>query len=194
MELGKAKNDEQELIAACQKGKSWAQKKVYELYAPAMMSVCVRYVADRETARDLLQDGFIKVFTKTDTYSGAGSFAGWIRRIFVTTALEYLRQNDALRQSANIDDFDNYIADADVSVLEKISADDLMAFVARLPEGYRTVFNLYAIEGYAHIEIAELLSISEATSRSQFMRARKILQKNVQSLIGNENARQQQRY
>lgn len=184
MELDKAINDEQELIAACQEGKSWAQKKIYELHAPTMMSVCYRYVNDWETARDLLQDGFIKVFTKANAYSGSGSFVGWMRRIFVTTSLEYLRQNDALRQTESIDAYNNHIEDMNVTVLEKISADDLMACVAKLSDGYRTVFNLYAIEGFSHTEIADLLNISEVTSRSQFMRARKILQKNVQSLIG----------
>lgn len=188
MELNSPGKVEQELIAACQEGKSWAQKKIYESHAATMMSVCYRYVNDRETARDLLQDGFIKVFTKIDSFSGSGSFIGWMRRIFVTTALEFLRQNDALKQSSNIDDYSNYIEDVDVTVLEKISVDDLLSCVANLPEGYRTVFNLYAIEGYSHAEIADFLNINEATSRSQFMRARKILQKNVQSLIGNENA------
>lgn len=183
MELVKATTNEQELIAACQEGKSWAQRKIYEQHAPIMMSVCFRYVNDRETARDLLQDGFIKVFTKVDTYSGSGSFAGWMRRIFVTTALEYLRQNDALKQSENIDDISYLIEDKEVSVLDNISANDLMRCISELSDGYRTVFNLYAIEGYSHAEIAEILNISEVTSRSQFMRARKQLQKAVQTLF-----------
>ena len=182
--------DEQQLITGCKEGKSWAQKAVYDRYAAAMMSVCVRYVTDRETARDLLQEGFIKLFTKIDSFTGAGAFGGWVRRIFVTTSLEYLRQNDALKQSASIEEYGNYIENDDVTVLQKISADDLMACVAELSEGYRTVFNLYAIEGYSHAEIAEMLGISEATSRSQFMRARKILQKNVLSLHGTEYAEQ----
>ncbi len=179
MELKNALTDEERLIAACKNGKPWAQKRVYELYAPAMMSVCVRYVNDRETARDLLQDGFIKIFTKIDTFAGVGSFAGWIRQIFVTTALEFLRHNDALKQSTSIDEMGDRVIDVDLSVLDKISADDLMACIAKLPAGYRTVFNLYAVEGYSHAEIAEMLEITESTSRSQFMRARKILQKNV---------------
>ena len=89
--------DEQLLIAGCKRGESWARKEVYELYAPAMMSVCMRYVNNRETARDLLQDGFIKIFTKIGSYTGSGAFPGWVRRVFVTTALEYLRKNDAIR-------------------------------------------------------------------------------------------------
>ena len=191
MEIKAANPDEQRLITGCKKGETWAQKQVYELYASAMLSVCVRYVTDREVARDLLQDGFIKVFTKAETFSETGSFAGWIRRIFVTTALEHLRQKDALRQSSSIEDFENYFENEDVTVLDKISADDLLECVTKLSDGYRTVFNLYAIEGYSHAEIANLLNISENTSRSQFMRARKILQKNVLSLIEKENARKQ---
>jgi RNA polymerase sigma-70 factor (ECF subfamily) len=183
--------DEQQLIAECIKGKSWAQKAIYDRYAATMMSVCVRYVTDRETARDLLQDGFIKLFAKIESYSGTGAFGGWVRRIFVTTALEHLRRNDALRQSANIDDVGFSIQNDDISVLDKISADDIMNCISTLSTGYRTVFNLYAIEGYSHAEIGEMLKISEATSRSQFMRARKVLQNNIISLHGQEYA---QRY
>ena len=190
MALKKGISDEEQLIAGCKEGKPRAQKKLFEQYASVMLSVCVRYVPDRETARDILQDGFIKIYTKINTYSGEGSFAGWIRRIFVTTALEYLRQNDALRQSASIEEYYNTIVDEKETVLDKISADDLMDGISKLPNGYRTIFNLYAIEGYSHSEIAEMIGISESTSRSQYMRARNILQKNVQLLIGHENAKQ----
>ena len=190
MKLKKGISDEENLIAGCIEGKPRAQKELFEQYASVMLSVCVRYVNDRETARDILQDGFIKLYTKIDSYSGIGSFAGWIRRIFVTTALEYLRQNDALKQSASIEEYNNTIADENETVLDKISADDLMDCISKLPDGYRTVFNLYAIEGYSHSEIAGMLEINESTSRSQFMRARNILQKNVQLLIGHENAKQ----
>lgn len=176
-------NEEQQLITDFKKGKSKAQKKIFEMHAPAMLAVCVRYVRDRETARDLVQDGFIKVFEKADTFSGIGSLAGWMRRIFVNTALEYLRQNDALKMSSSIDDYHDAFANHDISVIDKISTNDLLACVAQLPDGYRTVFNLYAIEGYSHSEIAEMLNISEGTSRSQYMRARNILQKNVMSLM-----------
>jgi RNA polymerase sigma-70 factor (ECF subfamily) len=190
MKLKKGLSDEKQLIAGCKEGKAWAQKEIFERYASVMLSVCVRYVTDRETAKDLLQEGFIKLYTKIDTYSGAGSFEGWIRRIFVTTALEYLRQKNALNQSVNIEDYSNLIADTDPTVLENISANDLMECIAGLPDGYRTVFNLYAIEGYTHAEIGDMLAINESTSRSQFMRARNILQKNVQILIGQEHAKQ----
>lgn len=178
MELLKQQIDEQELVNACRAGKMWAQKLVYELHAPVMLGVCVRYIGNRETARDLLQDGFIKVFTKIDSFSGTGSFEGWIRRIFVSTALEFLRRKDVLREPESIDNI--YISDVDVSIIERISANDLMNLVMQLPPGYRTVFNLYAIEGYTHAEIAEMMQISENTSRSQFMRARKLLQKQIE--------------
>lgn len=190
MKLKKGISDEEQVIAGCIEGKPLAQKELFEQYASVMLSVCVRYVNDRETAKDILQDGFIKLYSKIDTYSGTGSFAGWIRRIFVTTALEYLRQNDALKQSSSIEEYSNSIIDEDVTVLDKISADDLLDCISKLPEGYRTVFNLYAIEGYSHSEIARMLGINESTSRSQFMRARNILQKNVQLLIGQEHAKQ----
>ena len=140
--------DEQLLIDGCKRGETSARKELHELYAPAMMSVCARYVRDRETARDLLQDGFIKVFTKIQTYSATGPFGAWVRRIFVTTALEYLRKYDALRLSAPIDEYGEQVEDADASVLDRLSADDLLECISRLPNGYRTVFNLYAIEGY----------------------------------------------
>lgn len=160
--------DEQLLIDGCKRGEASARKELYELYAPAMMSVCARYVHDRDTARDLLQDGFIKVFTKIQTYSATGPFGAWVRRVFVTTALEYLRKYDALRSSAPIDEYGEQVEDVDASVLDRLSAG-------------------YAIEGYTHKEIAAMLHIQEITSRSQFARARKALQEMVQSLIAQDN-------
>lgn len=182
--------DENLLIAACKRGESWACKEIYENYAPLMMSVCLRYVNDRETARDLLQDGFIKVFTKINDYAGSGSLGGWIRRIFVTTSLEYLRNMDALKLSVSIDEPEVIPPFVNESVLDCLSADELLECVSGLPNGYRTVFNLFAIEGFSHKEIAEILQISEITSRTQFVRARNVLQKKVLSLMDEGNARQ----
>jgi len=180
------KTDEKELIEGCLKGESWAQRLVYELHASTMMSVCVRYVGDYETARDILQDGFIKVFTKISLFSSTGSFEGWMRRVFVTTALEYLRQNNALKNGEDLDDYHAKFEDRQATVLDKITADEILNCISTLSEGYRTVFNLYAIEGYSHAEIAEMLQISENTSRSQFMRARNILQKEIEKIAGQE--------
>ena len=150
-----------------------------------MMSVCWRYAGDAETAKDLLQDGFIKLFTKLDMYAGTGSFAGWVRRVFVTTCLEYLRQKTALKMSNPIDDSEYNIPESDVSVIDKISADELMTLIAGLPETSRMVFNMFVIEGYSHAEIAEILDITEVNSRTLFLRARKSLQQSIQELEEN---------
>ncbi|NDV57439.1 RNA polymerase sigma factor [Bacteroides sp. 519] len=183
--------DEQLFITGCRRGESWARKKLYEMYAPAMMSLCLRYVGDKETARDLLQDGFIKVFTKMNTYSGTGAFGGWIYRIFMTTALEHLRKTEKMNVFTSIDEYPDKLEDTEISALDSLSADDLLSCVAELPVGYRTVFNLHAIEGYSHREIGEMLGISEITSRSQFIRSRSALQKKLELLIKEENVRQQ---
>ena len=176
--------EESRLIEGCLRGESWAQKTMYEFYAPAMMSVCQRYVCNRDTALDLLHDGFVKLFTKIHEYSGTGSFNGWMRRIFVTTALEHLRRNDILRNSVDIQEVDGQENDADVSGFEHLSTNDLLNCIARLPEKYRTVFNLHAIEGYTHVEIAAELGIIESTSRSNYARARRLLQKMVMEQVG----------
>lgn len=173
---------EEELIKGCISSEPQAQKEVYERYASAMMGLCMRYTGNRDSAQDLLHDGFIKVFTKIDTYAGAGSFAGWIRKIFITTALEFLRANNALRFSLDVESVADRLEDANTSAFERLSADELLACVARLPDGFRTIFNLHAIEGYSHVEIAQMLNIQESTSRSQYFRARQILQKSVTCL------------
>ena len=154
------------------------------MHTPKMLGVCMRYTNNKDAAEDMLQEGFIKVFTKIDAYSGEGSFAGWVHRIFVTTALESLRQQNVLKFAVNIEDYKESFESINDSAIDNISNEDLMACISKLSEGYRTVFNLYAIEGYSHAEIALELQITEGTSRSQFARARKILQESIQSLYG----------
>ena len=175
--------DEQQLIEGCRKGDRRAQKALYETYSRKMMSVCLRYVSDWETARDLLQDGFVKVFTHLDSYNGNGSFEGWLRKIFVNSALEYLRHADILRESTELDQTAEG-TQADSSPLSDISAAELMELVQSLPTGFRTIFNLFAIEGYSHKEISERLHITESTSRSQYTRAKQLLQRKVNALYG----------
>jgi len=170
---------EQTLIEDCKRNKASAQKRIYDLYAPRMLGICVRYVGNRDTACDVLQEGFIKLFTKIDSYS-EGSFYAWARRIFINTALEMLRQQDVLRFSTNIDDFNGVFEDNNASAIDKISEKDLMNYITELPEGYRTVFNLYAIEGYSHAKIGAMLKIEESTSRSQFSKARKLLREKIE--------------
>lgn len=179
--------DERQLIEGCVRGESWAQKTIYEFHAPEMLSVCQRYTGNRETARDLMHDGFIKLFTKIHRYSGTGSFNGWMRRIFVTTALEHIRQKDVLRYSVDVEEVEQQVEDADISLFEHLSTNDLLVCIAGLPDRYRAVFNMYAIEGYTHAEIAGELGISEGTSRSQYARARQLLQKMVMNQLRIEN-------
>ena len=174
--------EEHLLIERCVRGELAAQKKIYELYAPVMLGVCQRYVCNREIAKDLLHDGFIKLFSKIHTFSGTGSFKGWMRKIFVTTALEYLRRNDILRYSIEIEDINIQIKDEEILAFEQLQAKDLLNCIADLPDGYRTIFNMHAIEGYTHVEIAIELGISEGTSRSQYARARQMLQRKIKNL------------
>lgn len=180
--------NEEKLIEGCIKRNAKAQKELYESYAPLMMSVCVRYVKDLIIAEDLLQEGFIKVFTGIDTYTGSGALGAWIRRIFVNTALQYLRDNKKLEQLSTINDYEDALTNPSPSILEKISADELLACIIELPDIYRIAFNLFAIEGYSHKEIAEMLRIEESTVRSRYLRARKVLQKNVEKLNAQHNA------
>lgn len=173
--------NEEQLIKGCRKGNRLAQKELYDMFSRKMMGVCLRYANDREMARDLLQDGFVKVFVNIDSYSGTGSFEGWMRRIFVNCALESLRKSDVLREATDLDNSSELI-DPDASAVEHLSAQELMALIQKLPPGFKTVFNLFAIEGYSHKEIGEMLNITESTSRSQYTRARQLLQKSIKSL------------
>lgn len=172
---------EKQLIEGCRKGERLAQKELYDTYSRKMMGVCLRYVNDRETARDLLQDGFVKVFTGMDSYTGLGSFEGWLRKIFVNCALEYLRKSDVLREAADLDNSAELV-NPDSSVISEMSVAELMELVQQLPAGFRTVFNLFAIEGYSHKEIGEMLDITESTSRSQFTRAKQLLQRQINTM------------
>lgn len=151
------------------------------MYSRKMMGVCLRYVNERETARDLLQDGFVKVFTSIDSYSGVGSFEGWMRKIFVNCALEYLRRSDVLREAADLENTAELVQ-PDSSAISDLSAAELMKMIQELPAGFRTIFNMFAIEGYSHREISEMLNITESTSRSQFTRARQMLQRRINAL------------
>lgn len=167
--------DEKQLLTACLQGDSKAQKKLYEMYAPKMYGVCLRYAKDEDTAQDYLQEGFIRVFTNLDKFRFEGSFEGWIRRIVVNTALEKLRKMDVIRNSVEVEKALNKDYDVE-QVMDQINAGELLRLIQTLPTGFRTVFNLYAIEGYTHQEIGNMLHISEGTSKSQYARARQWLQ------------------
>ena len=146
-----------------------------------MFPVCIRYVGDRTVAEDILQDGFITLFTRLDSYKGEGSFEGWARKIFITTALMYLRKKDALKMSDDLEVARGLKTDI-VGQVENIGYKELMNLVTSLPPGFRTVFNMYAIEGYSHKEIGDILGISETTSRTQLSRARLWLQNKIKEI------------
>jgi RNA polymerase sigma-70 factor (ECF subfamily) len=167
-----------QLIEACRKGDRAAQRALYDRLAPRMFPVCIRYIGDRSLAEDTLQDGFVTLFTRLDSYKGEGSFEGWARRIFVTTALMSLRKKDALKVSDELEVARGIPTELATQV-EDLGYKELMELITGLPAGFRTVFNMYAIEGYSHKEIGETLGISEVTSRSQFSRARALLQSKI---------------
>ena len=166
------------LIEGCRRREPRAQRELYDKLAPAMLAVCQRYMKDREAAKDVMQDGFVKLFEKIGSYKGEGSFEGWARRLFVNTALMQLRRNDALKFSDNIED-SQAMQMTHSNTLEKMGADEILELVNSMPDGFRTVFNLYVIEGYSHEEIAGMLSISEGGSRSQLSHARSWLRKKL---------------
>jgi len=166
------------MIQDCLKGDSRAQKQLFDSLAPHMLSVCMRYTGDRSSAEDLLQDGFVALFQKLDTYKGDGSFEGWARKIFVNTALMYLRKKDALKMSEDLENARNLSSDISTQ-MQDIGYKELMRLITQLPPGFRTVFNMYVIEGYSHKEIAEELGITETTSRTQLSRARIWLQNKI---------------
>lgn len=169
------------LVEQSIKGNRNAQKRIFDSLSGKMMALCLRYMGDRESAEDVLQNGFVTLFTKLDTYSGEGSFEGWARRIFVNTALMTLRKKDALRQSEEVEAARDLV-DGEPSPIQNIGAGEILELVSKLPPGFRTVFNMYVVEGYSHKEIAESLGISENTSRSQLQRARTMLQKEILKL------------
>ncbi len=169
----KKEHTEKTLINDCIKGKMKAQKELYACYADLMLAICLRYVADRLEAEDLMIQGFTKVFDKLGQYKFEGSFEGWLRRVFVNECLMYLRKQKHYMTPIETADRESVTAWEETS----LETQDLLQLVQELPAGYRTVFNLYAIEGYNHKEIAEQLGISEGTSKSQLSKARGMLQR-----------------
>ena len=175
---------ESDLINGCLNGDRRMQEELYRRFSPRMYAVCLRYAGNAEEAEDILQEGFIKVFKKLDSFRGDGSFEGWIRRIFVNTAIEHFRRKRYLMPVTEKEE--NTIEGKYTSVLDELSAKDIMALIRELSPGYRTVFNMYVVEGYTHKEIADILGISEGTSKSQLSRAKVILQDMVRNHLDHQ--------
>jgi RNA polymerase sigma-70 factor (ECF subfamily) len=171
--------DDATLIIECVNGNARAQRLLFDKFARKMFSVCLRYAKNEEQAEDVLQDGFVKVFGKLKDFKREGSLEGWIRRIMVNTALDQIRKNNKQLGDTNIDDVGYKIENNDF-IVERMMAEDLMKMVQAMPDGYKVVFNMFAIEGYSHGEIAETLGISENTSKSQYSRARAYLRERLE--------------
>lgn len=168
--------DDANLINKCVKGDPKAQKQLYDLFSGKMMGVCLRYTNSLEEAEDALQDGFIKVFLNIEKFKQSGSFEGWVRRIIVNSCLDLIRKNKKTKDDIALEKVD-FMISSDSSAVERLSEEQLLKIIQTMPYGYKAVFNMYAIEGYSHKEIAAHLEITESTSKSQFLRARKHLQK-----------------
>ena len=162
---------DEELVKQCINGNQGAQKLLFDEYSSMMFGVCLRYSSSKADAEDILQEALVKVFNKLNKYSGLGSFEGWIRRITVNTALDFIRKNKKRQLNASLEEV-GYGIKKEQFVVEELTAKELMKIIQKIPTGYRTIFNMYAIEGYSHKEIAQELSISESTSKSQLSRAR----------------------
>lgn len=167
---------DEQLVKECVSGSTVAQKKFYDMFAKKMMGVCLRYANSYEEAQDVLQDGFIKIFNKLPDFENKGSLEGWVRRIMVNTSLDAYRKAKKHQGDVDVDSV-SYLLDSNDYTIETINAQDLLEIIHSIPEGYRIVFNLFAIEGYSHKEIADRLGVTESTSKSQFSRAKKMLRK-----------------
>jgi RNA polymerase sigma factor (sigma-70 family) len=166
------------LISNCIAGHRQSQKKLYEILAPRMYPVCLKFFKKSSDAEDVLQEGFIKLFKNLDKFRGDGSFEGWVRRIFVNTSIQYYRSLKPAAICAN--EIQEYLPSYEVSALDKLYEKDVIRLTEDLSNGYRTVFKLYAVEGYSHKEISQLLGISESTSKSQYLRAKASIRQKIE--------------
>jgi RNA polymerase sigma-70 factor (ECF subfamily) len=173
---------DRELIEHCLKGNAKSQHRLFGQYAGKMMTVCRRYACDQKEAEDILQESFIKVFSSLDQYRFEGPLEGWIRRIVVHTALRTVQKKRIYY--ADIDDHPENVPALSVGpdAIANLSVEELVKLISHLPDGYRLVFNLYVLEGYDHKEIATILGITSATSRSQLLKARRLLQTWIENL------------
>ena len=182
--------EDRQLIAACKKQDTNAQRELYETYAPRMLGLCMKYCKDYDAAQDMLHDGFIKVFTQIKKYSGRGSFEGWMHRVFVNTILENFRKEK--NNYLMISDVDESQIETEDENFERLFNDDiteetLLSMIQEMPPGYRTVFSLYVFEDMSHRQIGDQLGIKENASRSQYSRAKSYLKNKINEYIANNN-------
>jgi len=173
---------EDKLIKKVLEGDKRSQKAFYQKFAPKMYGVALRFARDKDEANDMLQEGFVKVFSKLEFYRGDGSLEGWIRRTIVNTAINIYKRDLKHQPSRDLDTVMIFEKNKEASPIEQMSVKELLGQIKKLPDGYRTVFNLYVVDGYSHKEIANMLDITENTSKSQLSRARAYLQKRIQRI------------
>ncbi len=169
------------LVNECAKGNSKAQRALFDKFAPKMLAVCQRYLRNNQEAEDVLQDGFVKVFQKIVDFKMEGSLEGWIRRIIVNTALDTIRKNKKLLDDVQVEEVQYKVSFTDHQ-FDGMDLAQLMKLIDDMPDGYRVVFNMFAIEGYSHKEIADTLGVTENTSKSQYSRARAFLRTQLELL------------
>src|ERR1051325_908861 len=170
---------ETELVQGCLNNDRSCQEMLYKKYSSSMFGICLGYAKDRDDAKDILQEGFIKIFGNLKNFKG-GSLEGWIRRIITHTAIDFYRKKVRMQNTVDVEEVHDLAVD--VSVLEELGAKDLLMLMRQLPEGAKLIFNLYIVEGYTHKEIAEMLGVTEGTSKSQFSRAKHLLQNLISKL------------
>jgi RNA polymerase sigma factor (sigma-70 family) len=169
----------EDIIQACRRNEPSGQKALYEKFSALLYGVCLRYVRDRQDAEDVLMEGFMKIFSNLHQYSGEGSFEGWMRSIMVNQALMFLRKNNPLTYA--VDAAEVPLSNQQWNAEDRLLEADILRLMNQLPDGYRTIFNLYVIEGYKHREIGELLGISIHTSKSQLIQARNRLSQLIET-------------
>jgi len=175
--------EEKELIELAVENNRHAQHQIYSKYAPKMLSVCRQYIKDVHQAEDIMITAFMKVFTNLKNFKHEGSFEGWIRRIMINESISFIR----VQKKVKFLEDENFVEEKANNIESQFSVEDIQFLIDNLPDGYKMVFNLYCIEGYKHQEIAQMLGISEGTSKSQLSHARKMLQENVLKLKNYEN-------
>ena len=173
--------DDATLIKECVKGNAKAQRFLFEKFAPKMLTVCIRYAKNKSDAEDVLQDAFIKVFNKISEFKNEGSLEGWIRRIMVNTSLDQIRKNSKFSNDTDLEAVSYKLENNDFT-FENLVSEDLLKLINSMPNGYRVVFNMFAIEGYSHQEIASTLGVTENTSKSQYLRARSFLKNELEKI------------
>ena len=173
---------ESDLIKGCIKGDAQMQRLLYDRFSAKMYGVCLRYAENTEDANDVMQEGFIKVYKSLPKFRAEGSFEGWIRRIFINTSIEHYRKKVKLYNVTEVQE--NTIEDSELDALDSLATKDILNIVNELSPGYKQVFNMHVVEGYSHKEIADLLGITEGTSKSQLARAKGVLKKMIEARIG----------